>query len=128
MAKKKNIIPTLVGIGIAALAAVGITYAAKPKIKVSITANPVTGNAPLQVYFTAAAEEGTAPYSYAWAFGDGNTSPLQNPINTYQTKGNYTAKVTVADSEGKTASKSIAIIVTEVGGEINAEIISIEVS
>ena len=127
MAKKKTT-PILIGVGVAALAAVGIAYAAKPKIKVSITANPVTGSSPLLVNFTAAAEEGTSPYSYAWTFGDGNTSPLQNPINTYLTKGNYTAKVIVTDAEGKTASKSIAIIVTEVGGDINAEIISISVS
>ncbi len=128
MAKKKNITPTLIGVGVAALAAVGIAYAAKPKIKVSITANPVTGSSPLQVSFTSSAEEGTSPYSYAWNFGDGNVSNLQNTVNTYQTKGNYTAKIIVTDAEGKTASKSIAIIVTEVGGEINAEIISISVS
>ena len=127
MAKKK-ITTTLIGIGVAALAAVGIAYAAKPKIKVSITANPVSGSAPLQVVFTASAEEGTVPYSYAWNFGEGNVSNLQNPINTYQTAGSYTAKVNVTDAEGKTASKSIAIIVTEVGGEINAEIISVSVS
>jgi len=28
--------------------------------------------------------------SYAWSFGDGNTSTLQNPFNTYSTAGNYT--------------------------------------
>ena len=127
MAKKK-ITTTLVAIGVAALAAVGIAFASKPKIKVSITANPVAGSAPLQVSFTSSAEEGTSPYSYAWNFGDGNVSNLQDPINTSQTTKSYTAKVTVTDAEGKTASKSITIIVTEIGGEINAEIISVSVS
>ncbi len=127
MAKKKTS-SILIGVGVAALVAVGIAYAVKPKIKVSITANPVTGSSPLQVSFNSSAEEGASPYSYVWDFGDGNVSNLQNPINTYQTAGSYTAKVTVTDAEGKTASKSIAIIVTGVGGEIIAEIISISVS
>ena len=82
----------------------------------------------MQVNFTSAAEEGTAPYSYAWDFGDGNTSNLQNPSNIYQIAGSYTSKLTVTDAEGKTASKSIVITVTEVGGEINAEIISVSVN
>ena len=114
MAKKKTT-SILIGIGVAALTAVGIAFASKlkPKINVSITANPSTGNAPLQVTFTATASEGTAPYSYAWDFGDGNVSNLQNPVNTYLTTGNYTANITVTDAGGKQANKSIAIIVTE---------------
>lgn len=38
--------------------------------------------------------------SYAWDFGDGNTSSLANPTHTYASNGNYTACLTVSDGSG----------------------------
>jgi len=37
---------------------------------------------------------------WAWDFGDGNTSTLQHPENTYTTAGNYTATLTVTSDNG----------------------------
>jgi len=43
---------------------------------------------------------GVAPLSYAWAFGDGNTSALLNPTHTYTTLGVYNARLVVTDATG----------------------------
>ncbi|HNW54290.1 MAG TPA: PKD domain-containing protein, partial [Bacteroidales bacterium] len=49
--------------------------------------------------------------SWFWDFGDGNTSPAQNPSNTYAASGTYTVKLTVTDITGckKTVSHNIVI-------------------
>jgi gliding motility-associated-like protein len=46
--------------------------------------------------------------SWAWDFGDGNTSTLQNPSNTYVTQGTYTVSLTITTSEGCTETLTIA--------------------
>ncbi|MFM9007852.1 MAG: PKD domain-containing protein, partial [Bacteroidota bacterium] len=38
-----------------------------------------------------------APLTYAWTFGDGNTSNLQNPSHTYLSNGLYTVTLVVTD-------------------------------
>jgi gliding motility-associated-like protein len=38
--------------------------------------------------------------SWAWNFGDGNTSNSQNPQNTYATPGNYNVSLIVGNSDG----------------------------
>ncbi len=43
---------------------------------------------------------GTAPFTYAWDFGDGGTSTLPNPTHTYSSTGTYTIKLTVTDANG----------------------------
>ena len=44
---------------------------------------------------------------YAWTFGDGGTSTLMNPVHVYTADGNYNVSLTVTDSYGCTASKTI---------------------
>ncbi len=38
-----------------------------------------------------------APSSFAWDFGDGNTSTLENPVHTYGAAGTYTVCLTVSN-------------------------------
>lgn len=38
--------------------------------------------------------------NWAWDFGDGNTSALQNPIHSYAAAGTYNVKLTVTSSKG----------------------------
>ncbi|QNL20467.1 PKD domain-containing protein [Hyphobacterium sp. CCMP332] len=38
--------------------------------------------------------------TFAWDFGDGNTSMMQNPTHTYASAGNYNACLTVSNSAG----------------------------
>jgi gliding motility-associated-like protein len=56
------------------------------RLQAQINASPAAGCAPLAVTFTGTAG-GTNPL---WTFGDGNSSPVANPINTYAAPGVYT--------------------------------------
>jgi glucose/arabinose dehydrogenase/PKD repeat protein len=70
-----------------------------------IGANPTSGPAPLAVSFTGSgsSDPDGDPLSYSWDFGDGGTSSDANPSHTYAA-GNYTARLTVSDGRGKSAS------------------------
>jgi endonuclease/exonuclease/phosphatase family metal-dependent hydrolase len=81
--------------------------------QVSIAASTLSGNAALPVNFSANASSGNGSIvSYSWNFGDGHSSSLQSPSNTYQSAGQYTAVVNVIDNAGVTASASIGISVS----------------
>ncbi len=68
------------------------------------SAPPITG-----VSFLAAAAGGTAPYTYAWTFGDGSTGTGANPTHDYSGLGPYTVIVTATDSVSSTASASLIV-------------------
>ena len=61
-------------------------------------AHPTSGVVPLTVQFTDQSK-GEITH-WAWDFGDGNTSTVQNPSHTYATLGNYTVSLTVTNSGG----------------------------
>ncbi len=44
--------------------------------------------------------------SWAWSFGDGNTSNEQHPVHTYDIDGDYDISLTVTDAFGKSHSKT----------------------
>jgi len=49
--------------------------------------------------------------SYLWDFGNGNTSPLQNPTNTYNTPGTYTVSLTATNECGSdTETQTINVL------------------
>jgi chitodextrinase len=77
----------------------------------SASADPKSGPAPLSVNFSGRATGGIPPYAYKWSFGDGQTSSSQNPSHTYSAPGNFTAILTVKDSQNATATDSSAITV-----------------
>lgn len=54
----------------------------------------------LTQYFFANASGGTAPYTYSWDFGDGNTSTVQSPTHTYAVDSIYNVCVTITDANG----------------------------
>jgi PKD repeat protein len=73
-----------------------------------LNATPTSGTAPLTVAFSSAGTYDPDPgesISYAWDFtGDGTVDSADpNPSYTYTANGQYTAKLTVTDSSGKTA-------------------------
>ncbi|WP_224484392.1 PKD domain-containing protein [Robertkochia aurantiaca] len=84
----------------------------------SFTANPVNGPAPLNVDFDASAstDDGSI-VSYAWDFGDGNTSSGTTSVHTYQTAGTYEALLTVTDDEGQSSQSSVTITVASPDGD-----------
>ena len=79
------------------------------------TANPSAGPAPLSVQFGAAgsSDPDGAIASYAWDFGDGQTSAAANPSHVYAS-GQYTARLTVTDALG--ASSLPATVVVSANG------------
>ena len=61
-------------------------------------ANPISGDAPLEVTFTDLSTLGASDIiEWDWDFGDGNTSSDQNPIHIYQNEGFFTVSLTVTD-------------------------------
>ena len=75
------------------------------------TAAPTSGKIPLTVAFNASVTGGSAPFVYAWQFGDGATGTLASTTHIYTTVGTFTWTVTVTDSTGvanqKTATGTI---------------------
>jgi PKD repeat protein len=82
---------------------------------VNITANVLSGTAPLDVNF-AAANTGGPVSSWAWSFGDGSTSNIQNPAHTFGS-GRYTVTLAAAGAGG-TSTKSLTINVAP-GGPVS---------
>jgi PKD repeat protein len=56
--------------------------------------------------------------SWAWDFGDGNSSTAQNPSHTYGTDGIYSVSLTVTDNDGATDEISQDVTVSSGGGGI----------
>jgi len=74
-----------------------ITALTAPPIA-SFTLTPTSGAAPLGVSFTDTSSGSIT--GWAWAFGDGNTSPIQNPSDLYVSPGAYTVQEIVSGPGG----------------------------
>lgn len=76
-----------------------------------IQATPTSGPAPLAVAFDGrqSSDPDGDTLTYSWDFGDGATSSAAAPSHTYGTAGTYTARLTVADDRGKSASTTQTI-------------------
>ncbi|GGM33212.1 ThuA domain-containing protein [Dactylosporangium sucinum] len=77
------------------------------------SAQPTSGPAPLAVQFSSQGSrdpDGQA-ITYAWTFGDGGTSTSPNPTHTYTTNGNFTAQLTVTDTEGRSGTANVLVTV-----------------
>jgi len=64
----------------------------------NFSADPLGGNAPLEVAFTDLSLNN--PTSWSWTFGDGDVSSLRNPAHVYLNPGTYTVTLTVANGFG----------------------------
>lgn len=86
-----------------------------PKIRLTASVAPNTGNAPLMVQYRAWGEKEGASnpnLKYVWDFGDGEKAEGLDGRHTYQKKGTYTVTVTVEDQElGLKEEKSFKVIV-----------------
>jgi len=83
----------------------------------AFVATPSSGPVPLRVAFDASgsADPDGSISAYDWAFGDGSTGAGVTASHTYGTAGTYTAKLTVIDSRGGTASTTQVIQVAAGG-------------
>lgn len=68
--------------------------------------------------FTDQSTDDVAVDSYAWDFGDGNTSTAQSPSHAYGSEGTYTVSLLVSDAEGLTNSsqQDVTVSTDPVGG------------
>lgn len=73
-----------------------------PEVLATPSAQDVAPGTP--VTFHSAVLGGTAPFSYAWAFGDGETATGANATHAYLAPGNYTVNVTVTDATGASST------------------------
>ena len=58
---------------------------------------------------------GTAPLSYAWDFGDGQTSTEPAPVHIYTAKGLYTVTLTVTNNYGESVETKVGYIAIGTG-------------
>lgn len=55
----------------------------------------------------------TSATTYAWDFGDGNSSTELDPVNVFPAEGSYTVTLTVSDALGATSTYSEEVLVEE---------------
>ncbi len=79
-----------------------------------ITARPLSGNAPLEVFFDATGSEDPDGEieEYSWNFDDGSQGAGEKITHTFQGKGSYNVELTVTDDGGSEVSTNIDITVT----------------
>ena len=79
-----------------------------------IGASVTSGTAHLPVDFTGSGstDDGTI-VSYAWNFGDGDTSTAADPHHVFTQAGSYNVTLTVTDNSAQTDSDSVTITVTD---------------
>ncbi|RLD71479.1 MAG: hypothetical protein DRJ10_19430 [Bacteroidetes bacterium] len=102
MMKKQNLL-----LSIAFFAIIGIIFSGCEK---DDPPTPITGEALFEysqdgyaITFTNTSTISGASFTYAWDFGDGKgTSTDENPVYTYDTKGEYTVMLTVTDEQDGT--------------------------
>ena len=78
-----------------------------------LSASASSGSAPLSVTFDASSSTDSdgSIAAYAWSFGDGDTASGVTATHTYSETGTFTAKLTVTDDDGLTASATQDIVV-----------------
>ena len=100
-----------------------VTVTAAPPPDASFTASSTIGQAPLEVMFTDTSAN--SPTSWAWNFGDGQTSTVQNPAHTYTDPGTYTVTLTVQNTVGSaTETKTNYIAVGQIPEVTSTPIVS----
>ena len=99
--------------GLTSSSSIGISVSAAANLApVAVaSADKTSGPAPLTVVFSPAGSydpDGVIA-SYAWNFGDGSTSAEATPTKTYSVAGTYSARLTITDNAGATASSFVTI-------------------
>lgn len=75
------------------------------------SAVPSTGEAPLLVSFQDLSDATPAASGWAWEFGDGATSSLQNPSHSYKLPGTYDVCLTVSNEVSVESAEKLALVV-----------------
>ncbi|WP_434741725.1 ThuA domain-containing protein [Micromonospora sp. SH-82] len=86
-------------------------------------ADPTSGPSPLTVTFSSAGSRDPdgGSLTYAWTFGDGESSTAANPTHTYDAAGNYNAQLTVTNDRGRTAVANVRVTVGNTAPTVTIE-------
>src|SRR5690606_17365407 len=78
--------------------------------------NDIASEPGLQIRFDGGASNDPdgSVVAWAWDFGDGTTGEGKVAIHAYEAEGTYTAKLTVTDDEGETASDTLLVTLVKV--------------
>jgi PKD domain len=96
--------------------ALNVTPGTGGPLELSGSVTPTGGTEPLNITCTATATGGTMPYDFAWTFGDGTGSALENTTHTFDRVGTFTVSVNVTDHLGSKAQKNWTVTVRAAGG------------
>jgi PKD repeat protein len=77
--------------------------------ELSLTIDPHIPDPGTNASFNVTFAGGVAPFSYYWSFGDGGSSPAQNPVHVFAADGYFVVQVWVNDSAGQSAKASLRI-------------------
>ena len=103
-----------------------LTAMNRPKLEVTYTVPVIPPNLPPTASFTdsctdldcsftdTSTDSDGSVVSWAWDFGDGGTSSVQNPSHSYAAAGTYSVELTATDNEGATGvtSRDVTVSVT----------------
>ncbi|WP_433529929.1 ThuA domain-containing protein [Micromonospora sp. CA-263727] len=101
-----------------------IDYVAGDRAPIAVaSAEPTSGPAPLTVRFssTGSRDPDGGTLTYAWTFGDGQTSTEASPAHTYAEAGNYSAQLTVTNPKGRTAVANVRVTVGNTAPTVTIE-------
>lgn len=85
-------------------------------VDVNFTANGRRVERGEEIRFFGEVGGGFSPYSFAWDFGDGNTSTEMTPEHSYGATGSYTVILTVTDDRGNTDARTRVDYITVLPG------------
>jgi hypothetical protein len=92
---------------------IGVAFTGLPPTPgAGFSGTPTSGAVPLSVEFTD--ESTNAPTSWAWDFGDGDTSTDQNPTHVYEAPGVYTVALTATNAGGGDTETKVAYVVVTI--------------
>ncbi|MEV6815486.1 ThuA domain-containing protein [Micromonospora sp. NPDC051296] len=101
-----------------------IDYIAGDRAPIAVaSAEPTSGPAPLTVQFssTGSRDPDGGTLTYAWTFGDGQSSTEASPVHTYAEAGNYNAQLTVTNPKGRTAVANVRVTVGNTAPTVSIE-------
>jgi len=83
-----------------------------PALTASFGYSPTSAHEGQTITFTGSASGGTAPYTYAWSFGDSSTGSGSSTTHAYQAAGSYSVVLNVKDSSGQTTTATRTVTVS----------------
>jgi len=89
----------------------GFSLVVNSALDASPTFSPTSPAPRSNVSFMPNVENGTPPYTFSWAFGDGGSSNLPSPTHIYTSVGSYTVQFWATDSIGASIEHNLTVTV-----------------